>query len=434
MTLLGTHHLNPTTSHRRTTRTALAGAAIAALAVGASLAAGPLTAQAANGTPAAPTAAMPDAAIRTVSTWGAADDMAGGQLTDVTVRNVVHTSIGGSGLRVRLSNAKGDKSVTFDNVQVGVSAGGAAVEPGTSRRLTFGGSESVVIPPGATALSDPMTGEVAPQQTLAVSIHVQGASGALTAHNRAMQSTYKSTTGDFAADESDAAFQTQSSVWFWLDGIVVDAPRQAQSVATLGDSITAGVGTTMDANRRWPDVLADRLAELPEQRQMGVVNEGISGNRVLSGVSRPGGAGDSALSRLERDVLAKPGVDTVLLLEGVNDIGAGSSAGEIISGYQQLVERAHAAGRCVVGGTILPFGGSVYVDPEGEAVRVEVNEFIRTSGLFDDVVDFAAATQDPADPSRLRAEFFGDGLHPNDAGNAAMGAAVDLDALRCDRR
>lgn len=372
---------------------------------------------------------------RTVTTWGASDDMAGGQLTDVTVRNVVHTSIGGTGLRVRLSNAKGTTPLVFDTAYVGTSAGGAAVAPGTNQRLTFnGGSAAVTIPPGATALSDPMTGDVAAQQTLAISLHVSGSSGAITAHNRAMQSTFKSRTGDHAAEESADAYGTQSAVWFFLDGVLLEAPKQTQSVAALGDSITAGVGTTLDANHRWPDVLADRLATLPAARQMGVVNEGISGNRVLSGVSKPGSAGDAALSRLERDVLTKPGVDTVLLLEGVNDIGAGSSAEEIITGYRMLVDRAHAAGRCVVGGTILPFGGSVYVDPEGEKVRVAVNDFIRSTDLFDGVVDFAAATQDPADHSQLRAEFFGDGLHPNDAGNKAMGEAVDLDVLRCDRR
>lgn len=403
-------------------------AALAAIAC-AALAAGPLmSAQAA--TPSAKTSPT-----RTVTTWGASDDMAGGQLTDKTIRNVVHTSIGGTGLRVRLSNAKGDRPLVLDSVYVGKSVGGADVAPGTNRRLAFnGGDTAVTIPPGATALSDPMPGAVSAQQTLAVSIHVSGTSGPLTAHNRTMQQTFSATLpGDFASDESGTRFDDQSATWWWLDGILLEVPKQSQSVATLGDSITAGVGTTIDANRRWPDVLADRLATLPPVRQMGVVNEGISGNRVLSGVSRPGGAGDAALSRLERDVLTKPGVDTVLLLEGVNDIGAGSSAEEIITGYKMLVERAHAAGRCVVGGTILPFGGSVFADPEGEKERVVVNDFIRSSAIFDGVVDFAAATQDPQDHSRLRAEFFGDGLHPNDAGNRAMGEAVDLDTLRCDR-
>lgn len=368
-----------------------------------------------------------------VTTWAASDDMAGGTLNDITVRNVVHTSIGGTDLQVRLSNAKGTKPLTFDSVFVGVQDVGPAVRPGTNRQVRFGGDTKVVIPVGATVLSDPLPGTVPQGQDLAISLHVSGDSGALTAHNRSMQTTYKSISGDHAAEEEGTAFRTESSAWFWLDGLVVQAPRSTGTVATLGDSITAGVGTTMNANQRWPDRLADRFARLPAPAQMGVANEGISGNRVLSGVSRPGGAGDAALVRLERDVLTKPGVETVLLLEGVNDIGAGSSAEAIIAGYRQLIEKAHARDVCIVGGTILPFGGSVFIDPEGEGVRREVNAFIRKSGEFDAVVDFDAAVRDPAQPDRLRPEFHdGDGLHPNNAGNAAMARAIDLDALHCD--
>lgn len=375
----------------------------------------------------------PQVPTAAVTTWAASDDMAGGTLHDITVRNVVHTSIGGSDLQVRLSNAKGTKPLTFDSVYVGVQDVGSSVRAGTNRRVTFGGDTTVVIPVGGTVLSDPLAGTFPAGQNLAVSLHVAGDSGALTAHNRSMQTTYKSSTGDHAAIEDGSAFRTESSAWFWLDGLVVQAPRSTGTVATLGDSITAGVGTTMNANHRWPDRLADRFARLPAPARMGVANEGISGNRVLSGVSRPGGAGDAALVRLERDVLAKPGVETVLLLEGVNDIGAGSSAEAIIAGYRQLIEKAHARGVCIVGGTILPFGGSVFIDPEGEVVRQEVNTFIRTSGAFDAVVDFDAAVRDPARPDRLRPDFHdGDGLHPNDAGNAAMAQAVDLDDLHCD--
>lgn len=379
---------------------------------------------------AAPTSDTP---TRTVTTWAASDDMAGGTLSDMTVRNVVHTSIGGSGLRVRLSNAHGTHAVTFDSVYVGLQDDGPAIVPGSNRRVSFGGSTTVVIPPGATALSDPLPRRVEPQQKLSISIHVVGDSGALTAHNRTMQHTYKSISGDHAADEGAAAFQTQSAVWYWLDAVVVEAPEQTGTVATIGDSITAGVGTTVNADRRWPDILADRFAALPDVRQMGVANEGISGNRVLDGVSKPGSAGDSALARLERDVLTKPGVETVLLFEGVNDVGAGSTAAEIIAGYRQLVVRTRAADVCIVGATILPFGGSVYGDPAAEDTRQAVNDYIRNSGDFDAVVDFDAATRDEANPARLRPEFHnGDGLHPNDAGNAAMAAAIDLDELRCD--
>lgn len=373
------------------------------------------------------------APTRSVTTWATSDDMAGGTLANVTVRNIVHTSIGGTDLRIRLSNAKGTQPVTFDSVYVGEQAEGARIVSGSNRRVTFAGSSTVVIPPGATALSDPLPGTVEPQQNLAISLHVVGDSGPLTAHNRTMQHNYKSVTGDHAADESATAFQTESAVWFWLDALVVEAPKQTGTVATLGDSITAGVGTTINTNRRWPDILADRFAELSAPRQMGVANEGISGNRVLTGVSRPGGAGDSALARLERDVLTKPGVETVFVLEGVNDIGAGESAEELIAGYRQLIARTKASGRCIVAATILPFGGSIYLDPTRESVRKEVNHYLRTSGEFDAVVDFDAATRDPADPVQLRPEFHdGDGLHPNDAGNAAMANAIDLDDLRCD--
>lgn len=375
----------------------------------------------------------PPVPTRQVTTWAAGDDMAGGTLSDLTVRNIVHTSIGGSGLRVRLSNAKGTKTLHLDSVYLGLQDDGAALVPGSNRRVEFGGTTTAMIPPGGTVLSDPLPGTVPAQRNLAISIHVSGDSGPLTAHNRSMQHSFKSTSGDHAADEDATEFLTETATWFWLDALVVDAPKQTGTVATLGDSITAGVGTTINANRRWPDVLADRFAALPPVRQMGVANEGISGNRVLSGVSRPGGAGDAALVRLTKDVLTKPGVETVLLFEGVNDIGAGASAQEIIGGYRQLISQSHGAGICIVAATVTPFGGSVFVDPEGETVRQAVNDFIRNSGAFDAVVDFDAATRDPDQPERLRPAYHdGDGLHPNDAGNAAMAAAIDLNALRCD--
>ena len=370
---------------------------------------------------------------RLVTTWGASDDIAGGTLTDMTVRNILRTSVGGSDLRIRLSNAHGDQPLVTDSVYVGRHQAGASVVPGTSRRLTFGGKTSVRIPPGGMAISDPLPGAVPAQTSLTVSLHVVGTTGVITAHNRAMQHSYKSTSGDHAADESATAYQTESSAWFFVNAAIVTAPRQVDTVATLGDSITSSVGTTIDTNRRWPDVLADRYAELPEHRRLAISNEGISGNRVLGGIAKAGSAGPSALARLDRDVLTKPGVRTVLVLEGINDIYAGATADELIDGYRQLIARVHASGRCIVGGTITPVGGSFVYSPEKEAARQAVNEFIRNSGEFDGVVDFDAATRDPADPTRLQAAYDGgDGLHPNDAGNHAMGNAADLDTLRCN--
>ncbi|TCC62387.1 SGNH/GDSL hydrolase family protein [Kribbella pittospori] len=368
-----------------------------------------------------------------VTTWGAADDIAGGTLSDVTVRNVLRTSVGGQDLRIRISNANGDQPLVTDSVYVGRHHSGASVVPGSSRRLTFGGKTTVVLPPGAMAVSDPLPGAVPALTSLTVSLHVVGTTGVITAHNRAMQHSYKSTSGDHAADESATSYQTESSPWYFLNAAIVEAPHQVETVATLGDSITSSVGTTIDTNRRWPDVLADRYGQLPEPRRLAISNEGISGNRVLGGVAKAGSAGASALARLDKDVLTKPGVRTVLLLEGINDIYAGATADELIDGYRQLIARVHASGRCIVGGTLTPVGGSFVYTPEKEAARQAVNSFIRSSGEFDGVVDFDAATRDPADPSRLQAAYDGgDGLHPNDAGNQAMGHAADLNTLRCN--
>jgi lysophospholipase L1-like esterase len=367
-----------------------------------------------------------------VTTWGAADDIAGGSLSDMTVRNVLRTSVGGKELRIRISNGFGDQPLVSDSVYVGRQDSGASVVPGSSRRLTFSGSSTVTIPPGAMAISDPLPGPVPALTSLTVSLHVVGTTGVITAHNRAMQHSYKSTSGDHAADESSTAYQTESSAWYFLNAAIVEAPRPVETVATLGDSITSSVGTTIDTNRRWPDVLAARYAKLPEPRRLAISNEGISGNRVLGGVAKAGSAGASALARLDKDVLTKPGVRTVLVLEGINDIYAGATTEQLLAGYRQLIERVHASGRCIVGGTLTPMGSSFVYTPEKEAIRQAVNTFIRTSGEFDGVADFDEATRDPADPSRLAAAYDGgDGLHPNDAGNQAMGNAPTLDTLRC---
>ncbi|NIK57757.1 SGNH/GDSL hydrolase family protein [Kribbella shirazensis] len=383
-------------------------------------------------------AAGPDEQVRTeggglVTTWGAADDIAGGTLSDMTVRNILRTSVGGKDLRIRISNANGDQPLVSDSVYVGRHDSGASVVPGSSRRLTFGGSTTVTIPPGAMAISDPLPGTVPALTSLTVSLHVVGSTGVITAHNRAMQHSYKSTSGDHAADESSTAYQTESSAWFFLNAAIVEATRDVATVATLGDSITSSVGTTIDTNRRWPDILAARYAQLPDPARLAISNEGISGNRVLGGIAKAGSAGPSALARLDKDVLTKPGVRTVLVLEGINDIYAGASTEQLIAGYRQLIARVHASGRCIVGGTLTPMGSSFVYTPEKEAIRQAVNTFIRSSGEFDGYVDFDAATRDPANPSRLAPAYDGgDGLHPNDAGNKAMGEAPDLDTLRCN--
>lgn len=402
--------------------------AAAAIAATAAFAFVPATAPSATATG---TAAAAGARIDQVGTWGTAADTTTLALSDQTVRNIVHTSVGGSGLRISLSNAFGSVPVTFDSAWVGRAGEGAAVVSGSNRRLTFGGAPSVTIPVGAEVLSDAVPGDVPAQSTLAVSIHVVGDAGRVSGHKLAHQTNWISGVGDHAADESGAAFTTPTTSYAWVESAVVEAPQQVDTVVALGDSITDGDKSTTSANRRWPNVLARRILAGPQPLQFGVMNAGISGNRVLAD-----GPGVSAQARFDRDVLAQPDVRTVVVMEGVNDLRweFATKPADLIQAYRQLIERAHARGVCVIGGTITPWeGGSLWSAPK-DAIRGEVNEWIRTSGEFDAVVDFDAAVRDPAQPSRMLAAFdSGDHLHPGDAGYEAMGNAVDLKALECTR-
>lgn len=408
----------------RTLRTSLT-TAVAAFATAATLAVAPAAAPSALATPG------PDSRIDQVGTWGTAADVTTLKVADQTVRNVVHTSVGGSNLRISLSNAFGSAPVTFDSAWVGRAGEGAAVVAGSNQRLTFGGSSSVTIPVGAEVLSDAVSGDVPAQSTLAVSIHVVGDAGTVSGHKLAHQKNWISTVGDHAADESGTAFTTPTTSYAWVESAVVEAPQQVDTVVALGDSITDGDKSTTSANKRWTNVLARRiLAEAPAQH-FAVMNEGISGNRVLAD-----GPGVSAQARFDRDVLAQPDVSTVVVMEGVNDLrwDFATEPADLIQAYRQLIGRAHARGVCIVGGTITPWeGGSLWSAPR-DAIRGEVNEWIRTSGEFDAVVDFDAAVRDPAQPSRMLAAYdSGDHLHPGDAGYEAMGNAVDLKALECRR-
>jgi hypothetical protein len=280
-----------------------------------------------------PGSAVPGASMHEVATWGASADRTPAALDTQTVRDVVHMSIGGSGLRIRLSNAFGSAPVTFGRAYVGVQDSGAALVVGSNRQVTFGGSASVTIPVGAQVLSDPLQGSFPAQTDLAVSLHLQGAGGTVTGHNSAHQTSYVSSTGDHAAEEGADAFSTTVTSWYWLDGVVVTSRQTVDAVAALGDSITDGTDSTTDANNRWTDVLARRLLRRPEPQQMGVLNEGIAGNMVTGDRK-----GVSAQARFDRDVLAQPGVRTVILLEGINDInlggpeGQGTSADALIAG------------------------------------------------------------------------------------------------------
>lgn len=378
-----------------------------------------------------------------VATWGTAQEIyqrpapqGGGQqgqqpllINDQTVRMVVRTSIGGSRARIRLATAFGAPTVVVGAATVAQRDTGAAILPGTSRALTFGGESSLVLHPGVIAYSDPIDVDVPALGDLVVSLYLQGEAGRPTTHPLGLHTTYISPPGDFTAQTT---FEPQRTTlqYYWLAGVDVVAPEEAFAIVAIGNSITDGAVSTPDTNRQWPSRLAVRLAENEETRNVGVVNAGISGNRVLSDA-----AGVSVLARLERDALSYPGVEWIVLMEGINDIGALArgptnpvvTADRLIWAYQQVIDRAHAQGVQVAGATLTPYEGAGYFSEEGEAIRARVNEWIRTSGAFDAVIDFDAATRDPANPRRfLPAYDPGDHLHPNDAGYQEMADVVDL--------
>ncbi|MFJ7071950.1 SGNH/GDSL hydrolase family protein [Streptomyces sp. NPDC098781] len=363
-----------------------------------------------------------------VITWGASADRMSEGVAGRSYRLVVHTSVGGTGVRVRLSNAFGDRPITFDSVYAGIQKQGAELRPGSNRRLAFGGERSVTVPAGETVWSDPLPGRLPAATNLVVSVHSPNAGGPVSGHWMAMQTSY-ATQGDHTDEDSGEAWTIPTGSWFYLDAVSVHAPARTGAVVALGDSITDGWQSTSELNRRWPDYLARRLQKT-DTRVKGVANEGISGNKVLAD-----GPGQSALNRLDRDVLSQPGVRTVFLFQGVNDIKAhsGVTADDLIEGYREIVDRAHAAGKCVVGATVGPFKGWHEWDPAAEAVRQEVNTFIRSGGEFDAVTDFDRILRSPYDQARmLPALDGGDHIHPNDKGMQAMADAVDLTALDCE--
>ena len=406
-------------------RTARPRAALAALSCCVALGCG--TGTVPQGDRPSPPSSAPTAAGRGVVTWASSAGLIGEAADGRGYRLMVHTSVGGSGLRVRLTNAFGDEPVTFEHVHAGLRRDGAALVPGSNRRLTFGGARSVTVPAGGIVYSDPLPGHVPAGRTLAVSLYVPRADGALTGHWMAMQTSY-TTDGDHTTEEAAAHWKQRTGSWPYLDAVTVRPREGAGAVAALGDSITDGWHSTIDRNRRWPDYLARRLGTSGTTVK-GVANAGIAGNKVLLD-----GPGESALNRMQRDALSLPGVRTVFLFQGVNDIKAepGATSAGLIAGYRRLIDRAHAAGKCVVGATIAPYKGWQEWDPAGEAVRQRVNAFIRDSGEFDGVTDFDRVLRSPYDPERILPGFDGgDHLHPNDKGMQAMADAVDVQSLDC---
>lgn len=349
-------------------------------------------------------------------------------VADQTVRMIVHTSIGGRRLRVELSNMAGGQPLEIGAAHIAVHKGGGAIADGTDRVLTFSGSPSFTVQSGVLVVSDPVDLEVAPLSDLAISLYLPHETSTQTNHQLGLHTACISK-GDVTGSPS-MPDPTTMFAYAWIASVDVVAPADAFTVVALGDSITDGFKTTRDENQAWPTLLAKRFNANKATQHVAVVNQGISGNQVLRD-----GAGVSALMRLDRDVLAIPGVKWVILLEGINDInirgrGDGPNAltsDELIWGYRQIIARAHEHSLKVIGATIMAEEGVPTASERGEAIRQKVNEWIRAKGNFDAVVDFDAVVRDPQRPVRLKPEFDpGDHIHPNDPGNQAMAGAFDL--------
>ena len=382
------------------------------------------------------TAAAP--ADRWVGTWAASPMAAknptakfGAPGTDgTTLREIVHISIGGPSVRVVLTNEFGLDPLTIGAAQIALSSGTSTITAGNATALTFDGKPSIVIPPGALVVSDPVALKVAPFSNLAVSLFLPDQPvNQLTLHPFADQTNYL-VPGNVVSAASLDTPQTFFT-WDFLKGVDVTADEKSASIVTFGDSITDGAHSTRDANARWPDVLARRLQANKKTANLGVLNQGIGGNRVLHDI-----AGPSALARFDRDVLAQAGVKYLVILESINDIGHATNptkpddivtSDDLIAGLSQLATRAHTHGIKVIGATLTPFVGAKYQSPAGEEMRQAVNKWIRTTNQLDGIIDFDKVTTDPTHPGMfLPLDDSGDHLHPGDEGYKAMGDSIDL--------
>ncbi|MFO1469109.1 MAG: SGNH/GDSL hydrolase family protein [Steroidobacteraceae bacterium] len=407
---------------------------------------------------------------RWLASWAASPQQAmpgpQGDVPDLsgrTLRQRVRLTAGGTRLRLRLSNEYGAAPLSIGAVTIAApasAADGAApanaaapgaedVRAGSVRALTFGGRASVVIPPGAPVLSDPVEFEAPRGRDVIISVYFPSDAKAVTLHSVGLSTAVISPPGDFTHDAHAEAAST-TTARLLLSAVLVPAAKDAIGIVALGDSITDGTRSSVDANRRWPDVLARRFAAQADARSrvrggaVGIANEGISGNRLLAD-----GAGASALARLDRDVLALPGVTHVIVLIGINDIGwPGAKWGErfledparapalddLAAAYRQIIDRVHGHGAKVIGATLTPFEGTDlpgYYSTQKESLRQTVNRWIRNGGAFDGVIDFDAALRDPAHPAAALPGYMSDDhIHPSDAGYDAMGQAVALELFR----
>lgn len=344
-----------------------------------------------------------------------------------SVRQVLRVSTGGTAVRIRLSNVYGTAPLKIDGAAIAKALQGAAT--GTAQPLTFDGTVKVVIPPGQERLSDAVHLKVRALDHLAVTLRFTDPTGPATFHHFAQATSYRAA-GDHLTDRDPAAFTDTSNSWYYLTGVEVSGGRKA-GVVLFGDSLTDGVGSTLGADNRYPDQLAERLAA--RHRPLGVINAGIGGNRLLTDSAE---YGQNGLARFRREVLDRPGIRTVIIMQGVNDLAEWNkpqqaTAAQLIAGHRQLIRAAHAKGLTVIGATIMPMKDSdLAYSEQAEAVRDKVNAWLRTSGSYDHVVDFDRVVRRPGDEDALRPEYdSGDGIHLNDAGYQAIAAAIDLDTL-----
>jgi len=382
-----------------------------------------------------------------VASWGTSQQVPEPQnalstedLRDATVRQIFHLSVGGRALRLHLSNAFGTEALHFTSVHVArpLSSSSSAIDVASDRPLTFAGITDVEVPPGAEFLSDPLDFPVAPLSDLAVTFHLDAPPARQTGHPGSRATSYY-VHGDFVS-AANLSEPKHVDHWYQVLGVDVQTGPGGAAIAVIGDSITDGHGATTNGNDRWTDVLARRLQDSPSTRNIGVSNQGIGGNHLLTD-----GLGPNVLSRFDRDALAPAGVQWVIVFEGVNDLGGLARLDEVtaaehaalvrrvVAAYQQVIARAHAHGLRVYGATITPYVGSTYYHPGpmSEADRQAVNQWIRTAGHFDALIDFDAVVRDPQHPDQLLPIYdCGDHLHPSPAGFKAMGDAVPLDLFR----
>jgi lysophospholipase L1-like esterase len=373
-----------------------------------------------------------------VATWAISPQRANLPLVidGQTLRQVVHVSLGGETVRVRVSNAYGSTPLVIGAAHLALSAGSGSIAGGSDRVVTFGGSPTITIPAGALAVSDPIALVVADLDDVAVSLYFPDDVVATTQHETALHTTYLSLPGNFTAAATIAGSTTES--YYFLTGIEVLAAKRARAIVALGDSFTDGYRSTVDTNQNYPSLLAARLQAGPSTSQIAVLNQGVGGNRLLHDF-----VGTSGAARFDRDVLAQSGAGYVIVLQGNVDLLIPGLIGnpaevvtvaQLIQGHRQIIARAHAMGLKAFGGTLNPVEGYPFPGfwtPDLEAKRQAFNQWIRTSGAYDALIDFDQVLRDPAQPSRLLPAYdSGDHAHPNDDGYRAMADAIDLSLFR----